>query len=108
MVNTSPGYFLDRTYLAEFFGLRFLRLQDATARLPELRHWCDAGVRYAVFDRSPSNLAANIEPLQTFAWIRVPGLRPTVLFSANGVDVLSINPCDIGSTRTRTRISFPK
>lgn len=98
LVNVLPGYYMDRPYLTDWYGSRFARLEaNPASRTAELRSWCRADVRYAIFDRGngiadfyPDNV---IHPLASFAWIRVPGLAARALYSANGVDVLAVSPC---------------
>jgi hypothetical protein len=83
LVNVLPGYYMDRPYQGD--------------RRAEFALWCRQGVRYAVFDRgdgSPdAHIGAVIRPLIAFAWARAPGLAPRVLYSANSVDALAVDPC---------------
>lgn len=98
LVNLLPGYYMNRPYLADWYGSRLARLEgNAATRDGELNLWCREGVRYALFDRgdgSPDFNATNLlRPLSAFRWIEAPGLAPRTLFSANGVDVLDVSPC---------------
>ena len=98
MVGDTRGFYLNRSYLGEWYGWRLARLELSPAsRRAELALWCRGGVRYAVFNRgsdiTDSLAEAGIRAADSFAWIRQPGLQPRVLFSANGVDVLAVQPC---------------
>ncbi len=107
-VGTLTGYYLDRTYLNDWYRGRLGELQAGTAaRSAEIETWCRAGLRFVVFDRSAGNPGldglAEVMPRQAFPWLRTPGLGARVLFSANGVDVLAVRPCAVANQRTSTR-----
>jgi hypothetical protein len=98
LVNIIPGYYMNRSYLVDWYGRRLATLEQSPAgRRTELALWCRDNVRYAVFDRgdgSPDFYSTNvIHPLNSFRWIDTPGLTPRPLYSANGVDVLAVSPC---------------
>jgi len=101
MVGVTRSFYLDRPFVGDWYGaIRLSRLEaDAADRKREFASWCGAGVRYVVFDRGDDtndNLkTARIRPATTFAWLSQPGLNPRLLFSANGVDVLSVTPCSV-------------
>jgi hypothetical protein len=97
-VGVTRGYFLDRSYLADWYGERLSRLEgDPATRRAELAVWCRSGVRYVIFDRGRDEFdddqVAGIHPLPSYTWVHTPGLAIQLLFSARGVDVLSIRPC---------------
>lgn len=101
LVGVARGVYLDRPYLEDWYGLELAAMEaDPRERLAEARRWCAQGVRYAVFDRGDDRIddpaKAGIRPFASFAWVRQPGLRPRVLFSASGVDVVAIRPCGVG------------
>jgi hypothetical protein len=101
MVNVLTGYYLDRGYLNDWYGHRLNLLEAGSAsRATELAVWCRAGAHYAIFDRGDGNPGFHkpdgVRPHAAFAWVHEPGLHPRVLFSANGVDVLSVTPCGAG------------
>jgi hypothetical protein len=96
-VATLTGYYLDRPYLNDWYGRRLGRLESGAAgRAAELADWCRAGVRYAVFDRSSDGMLdfpVTARPRSAFTWTRTPGLASQTLYSAAGIDVLSVRPC---------------
>ena len=91
------GYYLDRTYLNDWYDTRLDRLDSGgVAMQAEFQAWCAAGVRLVILDRGfggPGFDAAGVRPPQAFAWLHTPGLDARALFSQNGVDVLSVDPC---------------
>jgi hypothetical protein len=98
LVGVTRGMYLDRPYLEDWYGETLARLEaDPATRAAEIRRWCDQSVRFAVFDRGDDQIDdsghAGIRPFSSFSWVRQPGLRPRVLFSAAGVDVVTIDPC---------------
>ncbi len=102
VVNVITGYYLDRSYLNDWYGSRRAQLMSGEAPLREqLALWCRHGVRYVVFDRGDGRpeqegLDNGARQLDSFAWTRTPHLDVQGLFSARGVDVLAVRPCDIG------------
>lgn len=98
MVHIGGGYYLQRWYLNDWYGERFSRLQlNARSRMAEMRIWCQAGITHAIVNRGAEEIGddPHIHPIRYFAWTHLPGLAPRVLFSANSVDVLSIDPCAV-------------
>jgi len=98
LVNVLPGYYMNRPYLTDWYAERFARLESGPAgRKAEFTLWCRVHVRYAVFDRGdgvPDFYINNVlHSLNSFAWIRAPGLAVHVPYSAHGVDVLTVSPC---------------
>ncbi len=92
------GYYLDRPYLNDWYGTRLSRLEAGGAsREMELTAWCKAGVHFVIFDRGDGNMGFDgingVRPPMSFPWLRTPGLNARLRFSANGVDVLSVDPC---------------
>jgi hypothetical protein len=101
MVHVTLGYYAQRNYLSDWYGSIFAQLQSSdAARRGEMAAWCRGGVGYAIFNRGPEEQGDDprVHPLSYFAWTRMPGLQPRVLFSAGGIDVLSIHPCAVSST----------
>jgi hypothetical protein len=99
MVGETRGYYLDRPYLEDWYQTRLARLESTRgAERAELATWCASGVRYAIFNRGNDQYddptQAGVQPRAAFRWLGLPGLHPRVLFSAHGVDVLSLSPCD--------------
>lgn len=102
LVGITRGGYLDRPYLADWYGSRRALLADPTTRTAEIARWCDARVGYAVVNRGSEDPAGGrVRPRSAFPWLRTPGLNPRVLFSANGIDVLAVNPC--AATRWASR-----
>jgi hypothetical protein len=94
MVGVTRGGYLDRPYLADWYGSRRALLGDPATRAAELARWCEARVTYAVLNRgSEDTNGGSVQPRSAFSWLRTPGLQPHVLFSAQGIDVLAVNPC---------------
>ena len=72
---------------------------DSASLRDQLALWCREDVRYVVFDRGDGRpeqegMDNNAQPLSSFAWTRAPGIAAHRLFSARGVDVLSVRPCN--------------
>jgi hypothetical protein len=112
MVDVTHGYYLDRPYLAEWYGTRRIALEGSVAgREGQFSSWCTAGVQYAIFDRDISELDNSLrgspEARASFRWLRAPGLHAQVRFSANGVDVLEITPCSAIHAGSATRAKGP-
>lgn len=99
MLGVTRGYYLDAPYLAEWYNTRLGRLQDPAGRRAEFAAWCRVGVTHAILDRGDDTLDGgpdiNIRPARAFPWLRAPGLDARVLYSAHGVDVLTVRPCGI-------------
>ena len=98
LIHVTPGYWLDRGYLTDWYGSRFAAIErDPAQRRTEAAAWCAAGIRYAIFNRGPEEDwdPRFVYPLSHFAWTRQAGLAPRTLWSGGGVDVLAISPCDI-------------
>ena len=98
LVGVSRGYYLDRPYLADWYGQQLNALEAGGAtRSAAFAIWCRTGVRFAVFDRGNDafdiDQAAMAQPLPDFTWIHTKGLRPHLLYSNRGVDVLEVQPC---------------
>ena len=98
LIHVTPGYWLDRGYLTDWYGSRFAVLErDPAGRRAEATAWCAAGIRYAIFNRGPEEDwdPRLVYPLSHFAWTRQSGLTPRVLWSGGGVDVLALSPCNV-------------
>jgi hypothetical protein len=98
LVNVVSGFYMDRPHLDEWYGQTLAALERSRAsRRAVFRTWCRAGVGYAIFDRGSGSLddlsRTDVRPLASFRWAAAPGLAPSVLFSARGVDVLAVQPC---------------
>ena len=100
LIHVTPGYWLDRGYLTDWYGSRFAAIErDPAQRRTEAAAWCAAGIRYAIFNRGPEEDwdPRFVYPLSHFAWTRQAGLAPRTLWSGGGVDVLAISPCNVRS-----------
>ena len=98
LIHVTPGYWLDRGYLTDWYGSRFAAVEgDPVQRRTEAVAWCTAGIRYAIFNRGPEEDwdPRFVYPLSHFAWTRQAGLAPRTLWSSGGVDVLAISPCNV-------------
>ena len=95
LVHDTFSYYVDRPYLADFYGGRNAELQDPHTWHAEFVAWCQAGVQYAMVNRGPEEAGdpPGVRPLSAFAWTQTPSLHARVRFSDGTIDVLAISPC---------------
>ena len=92
LLNLVAGYYLDRQYLDDWYDERLSAVEGGpAARRAEFANWCRAEVHYAIFD---SNIYFYTP--HAYRWTRVPALHARTLYTANGVEVLAVSPCDAG------------
>ena len=95
VVNSAQGYYLDRTYLSNWYNERLTRLNEGgRIEADEFASWCRSGARYLLLSRGADTNGSFNEPQRfDLHWLHLPGLHATLRFTANNVDVYTVTPC---------------